>query len=341
MVWNVLSSTWLLLALLGCLSSILAWTIDEAVIRMSKLHSIVTGWGYSWVTKYFYYVLFRIFTTLLAVFCTQAVSPQAAGSGIPEMRSILGGFPLPGYLSARAAVAKTVGLIAALGSGLPLGKEGPFVHLSCIIANQLLRIPWFTAIRNSPDLTHHVLSAACAVGVTSTFGAPIGGVLFSIEVTTIYYMTSNYWRAFFCSVMGVVVFRWLNQYSSWDNPVSLFSTSFTALPYKYYEVILFLVLSSLCGALGGAFVHTYATIVKFQRHTLNKRLGRFPALKFAMIVAILFGCIEYPVGSFMVLNNRKVIDDMFSSFNLSGGTGSNETHLGKKHIFFFIFLNNF
>ena len=29
--------------------------------------------------------------------------------------------------------------------------------------------------------TYYVYAAACAVGVSSTFGSPIGGVLFSIE----------------------------------------------------------------------------------------------------------------------------------------------------------------
>lgn len=44
-----------------------------------------------------------------------------------------------------------------------------------------------------------MLTAAVASGVTATFGAPIGGVLFSIEVSSTYYMVSNLWKAFFCS----------------------------------------------------------------------------------------------------------------------------------------------
>jgi H+/Cl- antiporter ClcA len=42
-----------------------------------------------------------------------------------------------------------------------------------------------------------MLAAAVAAGVTATFGAPIGGVLFSIEVTSTYYFVSNLWKAFF------------------------------------------------------------------------------------------------------------------------------------------------
>lgn len=52
-------------------------------------------------------------------------------------------------------------------------------------------------------------AAAVAAGITATFGAPIGGVLFSIEVSSTYYMVSNFWKAFFCTTCGVILFRFL------------------------------------------------------------------------------------------------------------------------------------
>ena len=42
-----------------------------------------------------------------------------------------------------------------------------------------------------------MLAASVSAGVTATFGAPIGGVLFSIEATSTYYFVSNLWKAFF------------------------------------------------------------------------------------------------------------------------------------------------
>lgn len=45
------------------------------------------------------------------------------GSGIPEMKTIMRGVVLKEYLTFRTLIAKTVGLTAALGSGMPLGKE--------------------------------------------------------------------------------------------------------------------------------------------------------------------------------------------------------------------------
>lgn len=45
-----------------------------------------------------------------------------------------------------------------------------------------MKLPWFREVFQFPALRRQVLDAACAVGVSSTFAAPIGGVLFSIEV---------------------------------------------------------------------------------------------------------------------------------------------------------------
>jgi len=38
-----------------------------------------------------------------------------------------------------------------------------------------------------------MLAAAVGAGVTATFGTPIGGVLFSIEVTSSNYIVANLW----------------------------------------------------------------------------------------------------------------------------------------------------
>ena len=88
------------------------------------------------------------------------------GSGIPEMKTILRGVVLKEYLTFKTLVAKVrqlfridlgvtnpsescfdllprfqvIGLTCTLGSGLPLGKEGPFVHISSLIATVLSKV---------------------------------------------------------------------------------------------------------------------------------------------------------------------------------------------------------
>ena len=43
-------------------------------------------------------------------------------------KAALAGFELKGLLTTRTLIVKSLGVVFAIGSGLPVGKEGPFVH---------------------------------------------------------------------------------------------------------------------------------------------------------------------------------------------------------------------
>jgi H+/Cl- antiporter ClcA len=53
-------------------------------------------------------------------------------------------------------------------------------------------------------MLRQVYAASTAVGVSSTFNSPVGGLLFSIEVTSTFYLVSNYWKSFIAAVAGCV-----------------------------------------------------------------------------------------------------------------------------------------
>ena len=55
---------------------------------------------------------------------------MAAGSGIPEIKTILGGFVIPDFLSLKVLVVKAVGAVFAVSTGMCLGKEGKIIHRS-------------------------------------------------------------------------------------------------------------------------------------------------------------------------------------------------------------------
>jgi chloride channel 2 len=198
------------------------------------------------------------------------------GSGIPEMKTILRGVALKEYLTFRTLVAKVVGLTATLGSGLPLGKEGPFVHIASISATLLSKlVTGFQGIYENESRTTEMLAAACAVGVGSCFAAPVGGVLFSIEVTTVYFAVRNYWRGFFAAVCGATIFRLLAVwFDGADTVTAYFKTSFYMdFPFDPQELFVFALMGALCG-LGGAFyVWVHRQYVMFMRN--SKMINRF------------------------------------------------------------------
>ena len=103
----------------------------------------------------------------------------AAGSGVAEVKVILSGFVVHGYLGLQTLLIKTVAMVLSVASGLSLGKEGPFVHIATCIGNIACRM--FPKYNRNDGKRREVLSASAASGVTVAFGAPIGGVLFSLE----------------------------------------------------------------------------------------------------------------------------------------------------------------
>ena len=60
---------------------------------------------------------------MVAAVITRYVSPQAAGSGVAEMKVIIRGVVIKEYLSLRTLMAKLVGIPFILASGLGIGKE--------------------------------------------------------------------------------------------------------------------------------------------------------------------------------------------------------------------------
>lgn len=109
------------------------------------------------------------------------------------MKTILRGVALKEYLTLKTLIAKSVGLTATLGSGMPLGKEGPFVHIASIAATLLSKlVTSFQGIYDNESRNCEMLAAACAVGVASCFAAPIGGINLLYRVPTKLYKCPNF-----------------------------------------------------------------------------------------------------------------------------------------------------
>ena len=53
------------------------------------------------------------------------------------MRAVMSGVKMPGLLTKKTLLSKVLGMVFMLSSGMSLGKEGPFVHISGCIAESL------------------------------------------------------------------------------------------------------------------------------------------------------------------------------------------------------------
>uniref|UniRef100_A0AAR2K9X6 Chloride channel 2c n=1 Tax=Pygocentrus nattereri TaxID=42514 RepID=A0AAR2K9X6_PYGNA len=240
---------WIFLILLGLVMALVSWVMDFCIALCLQAQKwMYGGLDSNVVLQYLAWVTYPVVLISFSAGFTHIVAPQAAGSGIPEMKTILRGVVLKEYLTLKTFVAKVIGLTCALGSGMPLGKEGPFVHIASLCAALLSKfMSLFGGIYENESRNIEMLAAACAVGVGCCFAAPIGGVLFSIEVTSTFFAVRNYWRGFFAATFSAFIFRVLAVWNRDEETITaLFKTRFRLdFPFDLQELPAFAVIGQV------------------------------------------------------------------------------------------------
>ncbi|KAM6439368.1 chloride channel protein 1 isoform 2-T2 [Rhynochetos jubatus] len=288
--------------------------------------------GEDWI----FLVLLGLVMALVSWGMDYASAKSLQGSGIPELKTIMRGVVLKEYLTLKAFVAKVVGLTAGLGSGMPVGKEGPFVHIASICAAVLSKfMSIFCGVYEQPYYYTDVLTVGCAVGVGCCFGTPLGGVLFSIEVTSTYFAVRNYWRGFFAATFSAFIFRVL---AVWNKDAvtitALFRTNFRMdFPFDLQELPAFAVIGICSGFLGAFFVYLNRQVVLcIRRHTtLSQFLTKY-RLIYPGVITFLIATVTFPpgFGQFMAgeLMPREAISTLFDNYTWAKYTGDPQL-LGK------------
>lgn len=210
---------------------------------------------------------------------------SAAGSGVAEVKVINSGFVLHGYLGLKTLIVKTVALAFSVSSGMSLGKEGPYVHIATCIGNICCRM--FTKYNLNDGKRREVLSASAASGVAVAFGAPIGGVLFSLEEVSYYFPPKTLFRTFFCCIAAAISLKCLNPYGT--GKIVLFQVRYLT-DWKFFEIGLFILLGVLGGAAGAIFIKASSLWARsFRRISIIKR---WPMLE-VVLVAVVTGCLSF------------------------------------------------
>ncbi|XP_052820387.1 H(+)/Cl(-) exchange transporter 6-like [Mya arenaria] len=205
---------WVITILIGLSTGMVAFFIDTIVKQLSKLkfHTVdqsiqlCSADGCLVVSLVIMVVINTGFVFIAT--CLTVYEPVAAGSGIPEIKCYLNGVKIPRVARFKSLIAKAVGVLFSVAGGLFVGKEGPMIHSGAIIG---AGIPQFQSItfkkikskfdffRTDRDKRDFVAGGAAA-GVAAAFGAPIGGVLFSLEEGCSFWNQKLTWRTFVCSM---------------------------------------------------------------------------------------------------------------------------------------------
>ncbi|MHA2347342.1 MAG: chloride channel protein, partial [Candidatus Hodarchaeales archaeon] len=108
-------------------------------------------------------------------FFTSRVSKETKGHGVPE---VLESVALKnGKMNLRVPFIKILASATTIGSGGSAGREGPIAQIGAGFASFLGQ-----KLNLSPKELRTLVVSGVAAGIASTFNAPIGGALFSLEV---------------------------------------------------------------------------------------------------------------------------------------------------------------
>lgn len=229
------------------------------------------------------WIMYIIFAAALAAACAhlvRAFAPYAAGSGITEIKCILAGFIINGFLGFQTLAIKSLTLPLAIASGLSIGKEGPAVHVACCIGNVVAG--FFKSFDRSQARMRELLTASSAAGVAVAFGSPIGGVLFSLEEMAHQFPATTMWRSFLCALAATVALSFMNPFRT--GKLVLFQVSYDR-DWHYFEMIFYIIIG-IFGGLYGAFVIKYNLQVQAFRRNNLAAYGVSEAVVLATLTAL-------------------------------------------------------
>uniref|UniRef100_A0ACB8FJJ1 H(+)/Cl(-) exchange transporter 7 n=1 Tax=Sphaerodactylus townsendi TaxID=933632 RepID=A0ACB8FJJ1_9SAUR len=304
---------WVICALIGIFTGLVACFIDILVERLAGLKYKVVKGNIDKFTENgglsFSLLLWAALNA--AVVMLGSVMPVAAGSGIPQIKCYLNGVKIPHVVRLKTLAVKVCGVILSVVGGLAVGKEGPMIHSGAVIAAGISQgrstslkrdFKIFEYFRRDTEKRDFV-SAGAAAGVSAAFGAPVGGVLFSLEEGASFWNQFLTWRIFFASMISTFT---LNSILSiyHGNPWDLSSPGLInfgrfdteKMGYTIQEIPIFIFMGVVGGILGAIFNALNYWLTMFRIRYIHR-----PCLQ--VLEAMLVGAVTAAVGFVMIYSS--------------------------------------
>ncbi|KAL3469612.1 chloride channel [Aspergillus californicus] len=260
-----------------------------------------TSSGGAYAVEYIFYTLYSVLFAACACILVRNYAIYARHSGIPEIKTVLGGFVIRHFMGPWTLAIKSLGLCLSVASGMWLGKEGPLVHVACCCASVIMK--GFDSLNTNEARKREVLSAAAAAGISVAFGAPIGGVLFSLEQLSYYFPDKAMWQSFVCAMVAAVTLQALNPFRTGN--IVLYEVKYTR-GWHRFEMIPFIILGIVGGLYGAFLIRLNMKVAKWRR----SRSFSQPIIE-VVIVALLSAVINFP-NIFMRAQNSELVHSLFA-----------------------------
>jgi CIC family chloride channel protein len=222
-------------------------------------------------------ILFPALGGLLVGIISQYIARSAEGHGIIDViESVV---KTSGFVRPATAIEKIITSALTIGTGGSTGAEGPIVQIGAAIASGVGQL--FRFARHQMPI---IIGCGSAAGISAIFNAPIGGVIFTIEVILQDFSIRAFTPLVVASVIANVTTRAIFAHIGNDGYQAIFampgSQSMQFIDWE--QVPIFALLGLLCGLVG---VTLTKAMQRFERRFQKfKNLGPLrPALGGALV----------------------------------------------------------
>ena len=134
----------------------------------ATIHTPTDVWG-AWI------IAVPVIGAVGVAWLVKTFAPEAKGHGVPEVMDAI--YYNAGKIRPVVVVVKSLASALSIGSGGAIGREGPIIQIGATFGSMMGT--WVTM----PARQRVVLMAAGAgAGIAATFNAPLGGIIFAVEL---------------------------------------------------------------------------------------------------------------------------------------------------------------
>ena len=220
-----------LAALTGACAAVMTWIfismskgIQNIFYGDSFIHNSLEGSDREWLI-----IFIPALGGLIAGIIIEYWSKDAKGAGVPIVMEAVA--VKKARLSAKRAVAKCFASATCIGTGMSLGRVGPMIVISSTIGSEIGQRTGKTV-----EETRTMVGCGAASAITAAFNAPLGGVLFAIELIMAELKTRSFIPIVVAAVIATTVGRSLTGDVAAFDSIPHYTLS-SPIEYPFYIVL--------------------------------------------------------------------------------------------------------
>ncbi|MGF3072929.1 ClC family H(+)/Cl(-) exchange transporter [Facklamia sp. P12945] len=173
--------TLLLCALTGLITGCVIAAFNLLINHLANFSYSLLSLSHQNITNLIIYALFMLGLGFFTAFSLK-MEPAIGGSGVPRINGLLHKHLNQNGLT--VLIYKFFGGIAAIGSGLTLGRGGPSIQIGSTIGQVVSKF-----FHSDSSISRYLIAGAAGGGMAATFNAPLSGLSFILE--GLFYKTSR------------------------------------------------------------------------------------------------------------------------------------------------------